>query len=63
MEAERQLHGGQLLAKPSSFQLKYGAENLCVSVDHLSAGWRSNLQGNHQVRDVYVSSTVLCDQF
>lgn len=48
IQVERKL-GGKLLDKPKQIPFQDGGNNLCLTIEELSSGWRSKLAANYQV--------------
>ncbi|XP_067671144.1 netrin receptor UNC5C-like isoform X6 [Haliotis asinina] len=47
LQVERRL-GGRLLDKPKQIPFQDGGNNLCLTIEELSPGWRSKLAANYQ---------------
>ncbi|XP_035824121.1 netrin receptor UNC5B-b [Aplysia californica] len=47
IQVERKL-GGRLLDKPKQIPFQDGGNNLCLTIEELSSGWRSKLAANYQ---------------
>ncbi|XP_059163925.1 netrin receptor UNC5C-like isoform X2 [Physella acuta] len=47
IQVERKL-GGKLLDKPKQIPFQDGGNNLCLTIEELSTGWRSKLAANYQ---------------
>lgn len=48
VQVEQRL-GGRLVDKPKQIPFQDGGHNLCLTIEELSAGWRSKLAASYQV--------------
>ena len=60
VQVEQRL-GGRLVDKPKQIPFQDGGHNLCLTIEELSAGWRSKLAASYQVTNRCISlACTLC---